>query len=237
MKTVIKIFLFFAISLSLNSCMLTGVKGSRKVTSESRTFNQSYTGVKVSHGIDVKLTQADEVSFTAEMDDNLHDLLITEIENDVLKIYFEKNVRNCKSKTVYLSMPLLNKITTSSGAEVQSENTIKTDELSIDSSSGSEVNLQVEATILNVAASSGSDIDIKGSGNNLVVDASSGSTIDAEKFISKIVDANASSGADIEVFASESITAKASSGGKIDCDGNPQEKSIKKSSGGHVKVN
>jgi len=236
MKTAIKIFLFFSISLFLNSCMLTGVKGSRKVTSESRTFNESFTGIKVSHGIDVKLTQANEVAFTAEMDDNLHELLIAEVEEGVLKIYFEENVRNCKSKVVYLSMPSLDRIITSSGAEVQSENTIKTNELSIDSSSGSDVNLQIESTLLNVSASSGSNVDLEGSVNNLVVDASSGSNIDAEKLISKIVDANASSGADIEVYASESITANASSGGKIECEGNPKQKSIKKSSGGHVSV-
>jgi hypothetical protein len=217
--------------------MLTGVTGSKNVTSESRTFTENFTGVKVSHGIDVKLTQEDEVKFTAEMDDNLHELLITEVEDGVLKIYFKENVRTRKASTVYLSFPVIDKIKTSSGAEVKGQNKLKVEELAVDCSSGSEVNIHVDAKQLILESSSGSEIEVEGVSEILQADSSSGSKIEADKLKAKIVNAEASSGADIDVFASESITAKASSGASIDCDGDPKEKSIKKSSGGHVRVN
>jgi hypothetical protein len=216
--------------------MITGVVGSRNVTTETRSFNEDFTGIRVSQGIEVQLTQDNEVSFTAEMDDNLHEHLITEVVDDVLKIYFDDNVRKRKESTIYLSMPNISSIKTSSGADVIGTNIINTDNLTIDSSSGSEVNLDIEATSISSEASSGSQIELKGNCESFTADSSSGSQIDADNLKAKDVEAEASSGADVDVFASGSIDAKASSGGSIDVNGNPKTKIIKKSSGGQVRV-
>lgn len=236
MKTMSKLITFVLLAVFTTSCMVSGVIGSRNVTTENRNIDENFSGIKVSQGIEVQLTQDAEVSFSAEMDDNLHELLITEVEDGVLKIYFEKNVGKRKASTVYLSMPKISSIKTSSGSEVNATNTLKVNDLNVDSSSGSEIDLRVEANSIEAESSSGSEIDIKGSCINFTADSSSGSEIDADELQAETVVAEASSGSDINVFASESITAKASSGASVDCDGNPKEKSIKKSSGGDVDV-
>jgi len=236
MKTIFNLIALALITSFTTSCMITGVVGSRNVTTETRSFNDDFTGIKVSQGIEVQLTQDDEVTFTAEMDDNLHEHLMTEVEDGVLKIYFDSNVRKRKESTIYLSMPEINYIKTSSGADVKGTTTINTDSLTIDSSSGSEVNLDVEANSIESEASSGSQIELEGNCDKFSADSSSGSQIDADNLKAKEVDAEASSGADVDVYASESIDARASSGGSIDVDGNPKTKIIKKTSGGHVSV-
>jgi len=236
MKTIFKILTLVIVASFTTSCMITGIVGSKNVTTETRPFDSVFTGIKVSQGIEVQLTQEDDVSFTAEMDDNLHEHLVTEIDDDVLKIYFDTNVRKRKKSTIYLSMPTIYTIKTSSGADLYGTNTINTDNLSIDSSSGSQVKLSIEANSIDSEASSGSGIELKGNCENFNADSSSGSRIEADDLHAKNVEAEASSGSDIDVFASESLHAKASSGGSIDADGNPKIKVIKKSSGGHVSV-
>ena len=231
-----KLIILILVTVFVSSCMLTGVSGSKNVTSESRTIDERFTGVKVSQGIKVKLTQDKEVSFTAEMDDNLHEILITEVEDNVLRIYFKDNVSNRKMSTVHLTMPIVNLIKASSGSKIVSVNTLIVNELEIASSSGSEVTIHVEAKSINSESSSGSEINLQGKSDELFADSSSGSQIDAVKLIAIKVNAEASSGADVEVYATASINAKASSGGTIECDGNPKERIIKKSSGGHVDV-
>jgi len=236
MKTLNKLFVLTLIGVFTTSCLMTGTIGSRNVTTENRKINEDFSGIKVSQGIEVILTQDAQVSLSAEMDDNLHELLITEVEDGMLKIYFEKNVSKRKASIIYLSMPKISTIKASSGSEVNSTNTLKVNDLLIDSSSGSDVNLRVEANSIESESSSGSEIDLKGTCVNLSADSSSGSQIDAEELKAVTVIAEASSGADINVYASKSITAKASSGGSIDCAGNPNQKNLKKSSGGDVDI-
>lgn len=217
--------------------MFTALVGSKNVTTETRDFDTNFTGVKVSQRIEVRLAQDDdEVSFSVEMDDNLHEHLVTEVKDDILNIYFDTNIGKRKKSTIYLSMPTIHVIKTSSGADLFGTNTINTDDLTIYSSSGSQVKLQVDANSIDSQSSSGSGIELEGSCENFKADSSSGSRIEAANLNAQNVNAEASSGADIDVFASESIHAKASSGGSIDVDGSPKTKVIKKSSGGHVSV-
>lgn len=224
------------ITLFATSCMLTGVVGSKNVTTETRTITDSFTGIKVSQGIEVQLTQDNDTSLSVEMDDNLHELLVTEVVDEVLKIYFDKNVSKRKASTVYLSMSKISSIKASSGAEVNAQNTLRVDELILDSSSGSEIELRVDALSIESESSSGSEIDLKGKCSDFTADASSGSEIDADELIAETVNAKASSGSDIDAHASKSITAKASSGGSIYCEGNPKETNFEKSSGGSISI-
>jgi len=234
MKTTVKLG-FFLVSIFLISCTsFNGVKGSRNVTTETRKVNDDFEGVKVSMGINLKLTQDKNTSLTVEMDDNLHELLITEVENGILKIYFEESVGKCKKREVLLSMPKIRSLKASSGASILGQNNINTDDLSLRSSSGSDINIDVEALNLNCKSSSGSNIELSGSCENVEATSSSGSYIEADNLKAISVSARASSGSNINVFASKSIVAKASSGATINCDGAPEDKAIKKSSGGSV---
>ena len=110
MKTINKLIALIVIASLSTSCIMNGVVGSKNVTTESRNIEADFTGIKVSQGIDVQLTQDNQVSLSAEFDDNLHELLITKVEDAVLKIYFDENVSKRKSSTIYLSMPKISKI-------------------------------------------------------------------------------------------------------------------------------
>lgn len=236
MKTLFKISLLFT-ALFLNSCtFMSGIEGNKNVVSENRSLDGDFTSIKVSQGIDVFLSQESDVKLKVEMDENLHELLLTEIVGDELQISFKENVGRRKASNVYLSMPEIKAIRTSSGADVQAHEMIEADEIKLKASSGSQIEILINATRISCYSSSGSDIELSGSCDDLIAESSSGSKIEAESLKAKTVKVNASSGSNIDVYASESIVAKASSGADVDCIGNPNNKDISKSSGGSVSI-
>ena len=235
MKTTMKILSLSIIAVFFASCSFTGVKGSKNVITQERTISEKFSEVKVSTGIDLYLTQGNNVSVTVEADDNIIDLLITEVKGDVLHVHFDKNIGRVESKKVYLTMPDIKSLKASSGADIVTKSKIKADKLNISASSGADIEAELEVNELICKSSSGSDIDLRGKSNKATVQASSGSEINASELIVNHVIAESSSGADITITANESLTADASSGADIRYKGSPKEKDIDKSSGGSVR--
>ncbi|MCF6280443.1 MAG: DUF2807 domain-containing protein [Flavobacteriaceae bacterium] len=236
MKT--KITVLLLILITATSCMVGGfgIQGNGDVISEDRNISSDFTAIKVSQGIQVYLTQGNNVDLSVEADENIMDLLVTEVEGDVLKIYFDKNV-NRATKNVYLTAVDINNIKTSSGAHVKGKGVIKTTSLTLNSSSGSGLNLEINADNVDCNTSSGANMKLSGTTQTFDGNASSGSHIKANNLKSEISKSDVSSGASIRVHASEKITASASSGGSIDFYGNPKTVSKSKSSGGSISKN
>lgn len=224
MSTLIKIIVTSILSLSFLSCNLNfGVKGNGKVISENRSINKSFNTVEVSRGLDVYLTQNDSEKIIVEADENLHEFIITKVENNVLKIYTEKNIWNSSEKKVLVSFKNISKISASSGSDVYVTNALTTEHLQLKTSSGADLKLDVKVNKLYCSASSGSDIRVTGISDTIVIKATSGSSIDAAKLITLSAQATTTSGADIIVNVSNELIANTSSGGDITYVGNPKK--------------
>lgn len=237
MKTISKITAVLIILFTTTSCFidgLTGIRGNRNVVSEDRSISSNFDVIKVQQGIHLYLTQDNATELRVEADENIIELLVTEVKNNELKIYFDKNVNRAKARNVYLTTDDISKIKTSSGAFVKSENTLQVNLLELRASSGSSIKVYVNADEISSSSSSGADIDIFGKAKSLSATASSGSSIDADKLETVDAYAKASSGANIDVNISGTLTAKASSGGDIDYEGNPTSVDKDTSSGGSV---
>ncbi|HEY9170390.1 MAG TPA: head GIN domain-containing protein [Lutibacter sp.] len=244
MKTLIRITILISIYLALlfttSSCNfdgVIGVKGNRNVVSEDREIRSDFEIITVQQGINLFITQGKPTNINVEADENIMDLLITEVKSNELNIYFEKNVNQAKARNVYLTTETILKIKASSGASVNSENTLQSASLELDSSSGSTIKIRVNANDVISESSSGSSIKLYGKCNTFTANSSSGSTINAREL--KTVDAKvqASSGANINVNVTGKLMAKASSGADIDYNGSPEAIDKETSSGGSVSGN
>ena len=226
-----------AIFTSCGSNMFNGVVGNRNIVTIERTIKADFTGIKVSTGIDLFIRQGSTNAITVEADENLHELIITEVKEGILKIYTDKNIWKSKARKVYVTIENLTLLKASSGSNVKSESVINTNEIYIDASSGASIDVEVVAKSAVTEASSGSDVKIKGTTINHTARASSGSSINAYKLKSTNANASASSGASINIYASKNMDAKASSGGAIDYTGNPARINKEASSGGSISIN
>jgi len=236
-STTKKLLALLFVSVLMSSCnvnMFNRVNGNRNVVTADRSTSQKFTKIKVSTGLDLYLSQGTKNKVTLEADENLHDIIITEVNDGVLKIYSEKNIWQAKARKVYVTVKNLEGLTATSGSDVYTEDVLKVETIKISATSGADIRIALDADTVETSATSGSDIRISGTANNHTSRANSGASIEAYKLISKNATVNVSSGADINIYASESINAKASSGGDIDFKGNPREINKKSSSGGSV---
>ena len=241
MSTLVKIIVSTLLSVSLFSCNFdininNGVRGNGHVVSENRTLNKTFTAIKATEGLDVYLTHSDHESITVEADENLQDLIKTEVIDGVLKIHTEKSIGKCTSKKVYVHFKDINSIISTSGSDVFSTNTITLKDLVLESTSGSDMKLDVNTNVLTCKSTSGSDLSITGKTNKLVAEATSGSDIKAENLIAQFSDVKATSGSDIVINTQKELIAKTSSGGDIKYLGNPEHVTVNEStSGGSIK--
>ncbi|MEN8835074.1 MAG: head GIN domain-containing protein [Polaribacter sp.] len=232
MKSITKQIVFFlSMTLMLSSCnmnMLNSVNGNKNVEVADRTVAEDFTKIKVSTGLDLYLSQGTENKITLEADENLHEIIFTKIENGELKIYSDKNIWNAKAKKVYVTVKGLTSIVATSGSNVYTEEELSVENINIVSTSGADIDLNLNANSVISTATSGSDIKLNGTTIQHTCSATSGASIEAYDLTSENVTVNVTSGADINIYASVSLEARATSGGDIDFKGNP--KNVKKSS-------
>lgn len=235
MITLARLTVGLLIALLSTSCAFdinfgNGKRGNGVVVKDRRDITEDFTAVSASEGLDVYVTQANEFEITIEADENIIDLIRTDIRDGRLKIHTSENIGKA-TKKVFVSLPEITSLESSSGADLIARSVIEADHISLDASSGSDLELEVIADEVDADTSSGADIRISGEANMFYADASSGSDIRADNFRVKRCQAKASSGADINVNVSESLVADANSGADISYSGEPEVKKRKSVSG------
>lgn len=240
MNTLTKIVIAGVLAIILNSCNFSvnfgkGVDGNRVVKTEDRTISEDFSEIKVSQGLDLYITQSNAVALSVEADENLHDIIMTEVENDILRIYTNENISSAASRKINLDIKTISAIKASSGSDVFTTNTIKADNIELSTSSGADMRLDVDANHITCKSSSGSDIKLTGNTETLTANASSGSDINASNLKATSSDAKATSGADIRLYTTDKLTAKASSGGDVTYSGNPKTVNTSDTASGSVR--
>ena len=233
MKAVYKIIAIL-ILITTTSCFFDGVKGNGNVVTKKRNISSDFVRLEASAGIDVNVTDNGESALVVEADENLHDLIETEVRNGTLFISTNRNIWSARSKTVHVSVEKLLEIRVSSGAKITTENTLNADDLKIGATSGGEFNLHLNVNNLECESSSGADVNLDGKVNNFEVNSSSGSDIDAYGLEVENCIARASSGSNIKVNVIKKFDGDANSGGDIRFKGNPEVVNAKDNSAGNV---
>jgi len=208
---------------------------------KTRALSGTFTKINVSSGIELLLTQSDELALATSVSDEKYEALLkTDVENGVLKIWFDSKGmnwgkdRNRKMK-VYLSCKNIESIKGSSGAIVKLANEIAADQMSISFGSGAKFTGKLQVKSLSADVDSGAEIYVTGTALSLSASASSGAAFKGYGLTTQECEAKVSSGANVWVEVEKTLTASASSGGIIKYKGNAivEKKSV--NSGGSVK--
>jgi hypothetical protein len=233
MKNIIRlsIFNFSIISAMLlaSSCYFNTNLG--PIVDEERRVSD-FNKLKVSSGIDVKLSQGSQHQVIIKANEDIIDDVVTEVSNGTLKLTIDRRWfgfgGNVDAEITYVE---LNSIDVSAGSDVESVGLISFDEVDIEASSGSDLNLNLEAYSVYLRASSGSDAKLEGSAREFTARASSGSDISAFDFEVEHASLECSSGSDVKAYVTGTLNVKASSGSDVTYRGNPELRDINTSSG------
>ena len=227
-------------AIVLSVLMLTaGANVSGDDWKKDRTVS-GFSGLSVSSGIDVYLTQGNSEKLTFDVKGVDEDRVISEVKNGTLKLYIERkgfsgwNFGRNNYVKAYLTFKQLNNLQASGGADVFGKGTLSFKDLNLEASGGSDVKLDLKADELNVSVSGGADAVLEGSARTLNASGSGGADLDARKLTVDVCNANSSGGSDVYVNASKELTMKASGGSDIYYYGSAKVLSQSKSGGSDI---
>ena len=100
MTALARIAIALVVSIFLSSCGFdiqigdfgTGKKGNGNVVTDTRVISDEFTRISASEGLMVYVTQAEDFAIEVEGDDNIIELIRTDIKNGKLRIHAEENI-------------------------------------------------------------------------------------------------------------------------------------------------
>jgi hypothetical protein len=194
-----------------------------------------FSEIRADRGVDVYLTQGTRESLRIEAEGYALEDVISNVEGGVL-ILSKSDGRWWPARRVvaHVEVVRLSAITASGGSDVQSRNALRLENLEVEASGGSDVDLDVQARSLEFTLSGGSDLRLSGSTQQLVVEASGGSDAAARQMAAERVRLQVSGGSDASVQASAAIDIEASGGSDVHVFGNPGERRVNNDKGSDV---
>lgn len=196
----------------------------------------SFSGVKAQTGIDVYLKKGTKESVRVEVAGRIElKNVVTEISDGTLKVSVDKGSYNNVEVKVYVTYAEIKKLMVNSGANIFSEDVIKTSKLSVSATSAGTIEIRAEVDELEADAGAAGEIELKGKAGTVVIEASSAGEVNAYELSANTVKAKAGSGASVRVSVIKEIEAKAVTGAEIRFRGNPERSNTSSSTGGSVK--
>lgn len=227
--------IFAVLSILFSSCWFLGpsVKGNGNVTEEVRQVDE-FNQIKVNRGMNVYITQGSPAKVVVIADSNLHEIIETEVDGDVLTVTINENIRWAEEKKVMITVEKLSGLDGSSGANAYSQSQIMSENLELNASSGANLKMDVNAKYLKADCSSGANIYLSGLAKEAELETSSGAILKAGELKADRCKMRASSGGNVTATVVEKLEAKATSGGNISYYGEPTTTDIDTSSGGNI---
>lgn len=228
-----KLFLFSIAALAIIMACSASTIGEQ--TTQTRAA-AGYTGINAGQGIKVNIAMGDSEKVEVTAPDDIIGKLVTEVKSGTLFIHWERktNIKSTRLAEVNVTVKELQRIIASSGTTINADS-IQSHDFMVEASSGSQVNMTINAQSVKANSSSGSSIGISGKCQRTEFSASSGSSIKAKELESADGVATSSSGSSICINAAVTLQAKSSSGASIRYVGSPTITEITASSGGTIK--
>lgn len=198
------------------------IHGNGNVITQERPAS-TFTSVAVSSGIDVYLIPGNTEKIEVEADENIQNLIITEVKDGVLNIYSEKHINNAKKMNVYLTFKQLTEIRANGGSDVYTKNPLNLNSLSVMMNGGSDINLDGAFKTLTIDLNGGSDAVLTGSGGKVTFNANGGSDLKASGFPVDECSIVAVGGSDAWVNVKNTLNVQAVGGSDVYYSGDPKK--------------
>jgi hypothetical protein len=220
--------------LIIVSCNVIGEMGSGNVIREERKVS-SFSGIDVSGAFDVILIQGTTPSLFVEADDNLMNLIRTEVRDNILVIDNKKPISHSKSLKVFITFSDLKSIDLSGAVDIMSQGKLTLADLAISGSGASEGKLEMDVQRLKIGCSGGSKLKLTGSAKDVDVDASGAVDLFAFDFPAETYKLSISGAGKADINVSKELNVDISGAATVHYKGNPSKNVQDISGAGSVK--
>ena len=177
-----------------------GVQGSGVRKTEKRDL-AAFKEIETTGAFEIHVTCQQPVSFEIEGDDNILPLINTEVRGSVLKIYNTRSYNTSKAITVRISVPDLEKVSSTGAADIQVAN-VKNDQLTISWQGAGRIEAAGDTKFVQISST--------GAGK-----------IDTGKLRAERAKVSVTGAAQVDVYASQQLDVTVSGVGQVTYAGNP----------------
>ena len=201
MKKLILFSLIFFVVLFVG-CRERGVKGSGNVTTETRTIDD-FDELEVSGAYNIEIEVGIATSCEISAEDNLHDLIKTDVVNGRLIIENTRNISPKRKIRINLTVPSLEEIESSGISNIYASG--------------------IDEQTFDLDLSGAGYIELFGKVEQFNADLSGAGRLVARELYARFVDIDASGASNAEIYCSERLVVDMSGVGNIEYYGDPEE--------------
>jgi hypothetical protein len=217
--------LLSVLCLFLSSCNMFGerIHGNGNVKSVTRQADH-FSSVSVRSNINLHIKQDSSWSVRIEADENLLELIETEVHGGLLEIKVAKSyeLEPSRSINVFVTAPEFTGLRASGSSEIQSDSKITTEgTLDIHISGASSITLDLKSPRVEAELSGASKATLRGETKDFSLRGSGASEFMCFELMAENTDVNVSGASNGDVFASIKLEADASGASNVRYKGNP----------------
>ncbi|MBL7701331.1 MAG: DUF2807 domain-containing protein [Ferruginibacter sp.] len=184
-----------------------------------RNATGQFDAIKISGGIDLFLSQSDNVAIAVSAgSEDFKEGIKTVIEDGTLKIFYKGEVSWSKKNRklrAYVSFKDLKKLEASGACDVIVSGTLNVSTLAIHMSGASDFTGKIKADVLKLNLSGASDAKISGTAGTAVIESSGASDVKGYDLVTDICKADVSGASDVYITVNAELSAKATGASDI----------------------
>lgn len=204
---------------------------------ETKTFDvDEFNKIDIGGIFEVYVTQSDQHALKIEANAKSMEKITTEVKNNTLYLGIKKKgMKNFKTPVAYINVKKLNGINAHGAVELETENTIETENFKLDISGAADGDIKIKTKKLETSLAGAANLDMEGEAESHTIEVSGAGSLDATELKTKKTDIEVSGAANAEIHASEEVNGNISGMGNIEIKGNPKVRNITTSGLGEVK--
>jgi uncharacterized protein YqkB len=205
------------------------IKESGHQITSNRTTAE-YDQIAVSGSFQVNLVSGKEGAISITGDENIISHIVTEVENNELKIYFEKKKNYYYKSKITIEVPFesINTIHFTGSGDITTKNTIIADKFDVHLTGSGDVTLDLKATKTTASVAGSGDIILNGTSTILKASVAGSGDLDCSNLVAVNATADVAGSGDIKVNCTQKLIAGVAGSGSVKYKGKPEtiEKSI-----------
>lgn len=173
--------------------------------------------------IDVQVTRADMQQVEVEAQENLFELVTTEVKDGALHLGTKGCIANSEPITIKISLPTLESVTMQGSGDFTSSDRFTSEAFVATVQGSGSIRMGVDARLIQAAVHGSGDIDLSGRCEDLEAEVQGSGNIDAKGLQAMNVQAAVQGSGDIHVHVTDRLKASIGGSGDITYKGEPTE--------------
>lgn len=204
------------------------IRGNGEVTKQLLKVG-NFTAIRIDGAATIILNQGDEYLVEVETDSNIQEFVDVKVNSSTLSFGFKtKKIKKYTVLKYYVTAPTYKKLKISGASDVNSGNTLTGENLILNVSGASDIDLTVDYKSIITKISGASDITLVGKANSSIIESSGASDFHGKKLETISTAVKASGASTCFVNAKSSLTYEVSGASDVKYVPNPETIKIKK---------